>query len=143
MASLLRLDPLAHVLAGFMRCSMQRPDAIQCPVTKPKPTKTYGRRSAAVTDSTTTASSTPTPSYVTVLSGLHASVDGSGYTTYGLVDDNADCEAFCDTVSKSIFINSYHNMNEKVVRQSELGGFMDYISDSLGLNSRGAGGHQM
>ncbi|KAJ3898311.1 hypothetical protein F5879DRAFT_634151 [Lentinula edodes] len=132
----------------------QRPDAIHCPVTKPKPTKTYGRRSATVPDSTTTASSTPTPSYVTVFSGLNASVDGSGYITYGLVDDNADCETFCDTVSNCIFINSYYDVNGKdespkltcslysVVHtaadatntggQTEPDGFMDYISDSAG-----------
>ncbi|KAJ3813687.1 hypothetical protein F5876DRAFT_73629 [Lentinula aff. lateritia] len=127
------------------------PDAIHCPVTKSKPTKTYGRRSAA---STPTVSATPTPSYVTVFSGLDASIEGSGYITYGLVDTNADCEAFCNTVSNCIFLNSYYDVNGKdgspkltcslysVVHtaadatnkggQTEPNGFVDYISDSAG-----------
>ncbi|KAJ3867356.1 hypothetical protein EV359DRAFT_61561 [Lentinula novae-zelandiae] len=137
----------------------QSPDAIQCPTRASKPTKTYGRRSAAVSDPTPSASATPTPSYTTVFSNLDASIEGSGYITYGLVDTNADCETFCNSVSNCIFFNSYYDVHGKdesmkltcslysVVHtaadatnkggQTEPDGFMDYISNSAGyaLNS--------
>ncbi|KAJ3931232.1 MAG: hypothetical protein NXY57DRAFT_1039351 [Lentinula lateritia] len=130
------------------------PDAIQCPTRASKPTKTYGRRSAAVSDPTPSPSTTPTPTYVTVFSGLDASVQGSGYITYGLVDSVSDCETFCNTVSNCIFFNSYYDVNGKDVSpkltcslysvvhtaadatntggQTEPDGSVDYISDSSG-----------
>ncbi|KAJ3878460.1 hypothetical protein F5051DRAFT_428181 [Lentinula edodes] len=156
---LFRLDPLAQVLGGIMDlCAVlkQSPDAIQCPIVKAKPTKTYGRRSADTTDSTATATATatPTPSYTAVFTDLDASIEGSGYITYGLVDTNADCETFCNTVSNCIFLNSYYDVNGKdespkltcslysVVHtaaeatnkggQTEPDGFMDYIANSSG-----------
>ncbi|KAH7878832.1 uncharacterized protein C8R40DRAFT_1166815 [Lentinula edodes] len=132
----------------------QSPDAIQCPIVKAKPTKTYGRRSADATDSTATATTTPTPSYTAVFTDLDASIEGSGYITYGLVDTNSDCETFCNTVSNCIFLNSYYDVNGKdespkltcslysVVHtaaeatnkggQTEPDGFMDYIANSSG-----------
>ncbi|KAJ4479737.1 hypothetical protein C8J55DRAFT_560884 [Lentinula edodes] len=137
----------------------QSPDAIQCPTVKSKPTKTHGRRSAAINDATPTPTPSSTPTYTTVFSGLDASIEGSGYITYGLVDTNADCEALCNSVSNCVFFNSYYDVHGKdenpqltcslysVVHtaadatnkggQTEPDGFMDYISNSAGysLNS--------
>ncbi|KAJ3812463.1 hypothetical protein F5876DRAFT_63947 [Lentinula aff. lateritia] len=130
------------------------PDAIQCPTVKSKPTKTYGRRSAAITDPTPTVTPTPIPSYTTEFSGLDGSIEGSGYITYGLVDTNTDCETFCNSVSNCIFFNSYYDVHGKDESpkltcslysvthtaadatnkggQTQPDGFVDYISNSSG-----------
>ncbi|KAJ4479736.1 hypothetical protein C8J55DRAFT_76502 [Lentinula edodes] len=133
----------------------QSPDAIQCPTVKSKPTKTHGRRSAAMDDITPTPTSSSTPTYTTVFSGLDASVQGSGYITYGLVETNADCEALCNSVSNCVFYNSYYDINKddspkltcslysevhtaadatNTGGQTEPDGFVDYISDSAGYS---------
>ncbi|KAG5335816.1 hypothetical protein C0989_000245 [Termitomyces sp. Mn162] len=53
--------------------------------------------------------------YTQTFSGLTGAIEADDYLTYGLVDTVAECKAMCNSVSGCVFVNTYHDVNGKVV----------------------------